>query len=393
MIHCKRTIRAGAEHTHTAQAAPVFLHLLIFCHSNNLSIQDLAFVFSICRTLGFCWGMSPCAVRRPHSEERKSLCVHTTFLHCAHQTLRGFAYKHKFDGSKNLLMRNGQANADSSGWTSLKKHDEQFTSSTHFRWCVRHDGDHESDNSASGICQQEWNPMRTHCVDQEDMKTSSSEWHLKIWASETEFLKMWHAANLKQWKETLVMRYSVKISDTQSLCEDYHRQPRDAVNQAVRESSENYEVRMMPEFQGAQGEWKKMKEERHKWLDPMHETLHVVKRSTCCMNIKFFFKHDWEKKVVDCQMHSGATVTHCRSRRSWHERKIQQERSSQNGECQQAHRRVLLQMEEPLRTPLKENSQEVQKVRCKLLSAQQLAISLENEMSQAPTVCDSGRSK
>ena len=56
---------------------------------------------------------------------------------------------------RNVLMRNGQANADSSGWTSLKKHDEQFTSSTHLRSCVRHDGDHDPDDSASGFCQQE----------------------------------------------------------------------------------------------------------------------------------------------------------------------------------------------------------------------------------------------
>ena len=82
---------------------------------------------------------------------------------------------------------------------------------------------------------------------------------------------------------------------------DYQRQARDAVNHAVRESSGNYEVTMIcQKFKvfniDTKGEWKKMKEERHKWLDPKHETLQVVKRSTCCMNIRFFFKHETEKK-------------------------------------------------------------------------------------------------
>ena len=61
----------------------------------------------------------------------------------------------------------------------------------------------------------------------------------------------------------------------------------------------------------------------------------MVKRSTCCMNIKLFFKHKAEKKVVKSPDTLGATVTHCMNEK------------------------------------------------------QQLAIFLQNEMSQATTVCDS----
>ena len=41
---------------------------------------------------------------------------------------------------------------------------------------------------------------------------------------------------------------------------------------------------------------KKIKEGWHKWLDPKHEMLFVVKEAICCMNIKFFFKQEKEKK-------------------------------------------------------------------------------------------------
>ena len=71
--------------------------------------------------LGCCW-YSAVALRVATAVlGKKSLCVHTTFLHCAHETLSGFCGyrrhelftwcepKHKFDESKNVLMRSGQA--------------------------------------------------------------------------------------------------------------------------------------------------------------------------------------------------------------------------------------------------------------------------------------------
>ena len=41
---------------------------------------------------------------------------------------------------------------------------------------------------------------------------------------------------------------------------------------------------------------RKMKEGWHKWLDPKQDMLFVVKEAICCMNIKFFFKQEKEKK-------------------------------------------------------------------------------------------------
>ena len=69
------------------------------------------------------------------------------------------------------------------------------------------------------------------CVDQHDMKTLSSECNFRIEVSEAEFLKNRHAANLKSWRETIVMRYSIKISKSKSQSGEYQRQARDAVNQ------------------------------------------------------------------------------------------------------------------------------------------------------------------
>ena len=46
------------------------------------------------------------------------------------------------------------------------------------------------------------NPVQTHCVDKEDMNRLPWHWNLRSQASKTQFLKRWHAANLKPWKET-----------------------------------------------------------------------------------------------------------------------------------------------------------------------------------------------
>ena len=285
----------------------------------------------------------------------KSCCVHTTFLHCAHQTLRGFAvtedvhlsqvmnpkYKHKFDESKNLLMRNGQANADSSGRKSVKKHDEQFTSSTHFRWCVRHDGDHESDDSASGICQQE----ATQCGRTVRIRRMWKH-HLQNGISGVEHQKQnfWRCGTQRTWSNG--KRRSLFVLLSRSVIQnrwDYHRQARDAVNQAVRESSENYEVRMMPEFQGAQHRY----EGRRKWKkSDTSDWVRCTRRSTWSKETHVAWtssSSSSRRQRKRGREQSGAlraTVTHCGSRRSWHEREVLQERISQNWAFQQAQRRV-----------------------------------------------------
>ena len=144
---------------------------------------------------------------------------------------------------------------------------------------------------------------------------------------------------------------------------DYQRQARDAINQAVRESSENYEVRMMPEFQGAQHRCEVRMEENERRatqvIGSYARDAPRGQRSTCCMNIKFFFKQETEKRRSwKVRYALGAAVTQCRSRRSWHEREVLQERISQNWEYQEAQRRVQLQIEEPMMTSPKDNSQE-----------------------------------
>ena len=65
---------------------------------------------------------------------------------------------------------------------------------------------------------------------------------LRNLGSETEFLKNWHEAKLKQWKETHELPYSILIRSSKSQSVDTMN---NAVNQAVRESSENYKGMMM----------------------------------------------------------------------------------------------------------------------------------------------------
>ena len=75
------------------------------------------------------------------TRKKKSLCVHTKFLHSAHQTLRAFVvaediqlsqvkYKYKFDDSHKLTDEKRPSHADSSGRKCLQKYDDQFTPST-----------------------------------------------------------------------------------------------------------------------------------------------------------------------------------------------------------------------------------------------------------------------
>ena len=66
---------------------------------------------------------------------------------------------------------------------------------------------------------------------------------------------------------------------------EYQRQTRDAFNQAVRESSENYEVLLI----------KKLKVFRID-MGPKHEKLYAVKRTICYKNIKHSFGLEKEKR-------------------------------------------------------------------------------------------------
>ena len=102
---------------------------------------------------------------------------------------------------------------------------------------------------------------------------------IKIWTSETKLLKMWHATNLKQRKETHVIRYSFKISDSNSQCEnttDKQQMPSIKLWERIFRKFRNDDTRISSDKKDA---WKKMNEEGHKWLDPKYGTLHVVKEA------------------------------------------------------------------------------------------------------------------
>ena len=142
--------------------------------------------------------------------------------------------------------------------------------------------------------------MRAHCMDQEDMETLPWEWNLRSFASEAQFLKMRHAANLKQWKETLVLRYFIKIINPKWQSEhtkDRQEMPSIRLWKNVQEMTCLWWCKNFKGFCiDMKDEWKKMNEEWRKWLDPKHETCYVVKEYTCCMNIKFFFKQEKENQ-------------------------------------------------------------------------------------------------
>ena len=80
------------------------------------------------------------------------------------------------------------------------------------------------------------------------------------------------------------------------------------------------------------------------------------------------------------------------SRRCSHERGVQQERFVQNLEYWKAQLRGQLQNEKLIMTSLKQSFQETsENERQAVISAQQLASSLQSEMSEATTACDSRR--
>ena len=163
---------------------------------------------------------------------------------------------------------------------------------------------------------------------------------------------MLHAANLKQWKDTLVMRCSIKISNSKSQSEnteDRQEMPSVRLWQNLQQITKLWWCKNFKVFRiDTKDEWKKMKEECKKWLDPKHETLYVVKEAICCMNIKFFFKQEREKcawKVRCTRRPQSHIVSHRRS--TW--------TRTQNWENQEAQLRVQLKIEELMMTSPEES--------------------------------------
>ena len=112
-----------------------------------------------------------CALRRQYSEKKSCWCVRTTFQRCAPQATPWFCgyrrrtpftryepkYENKLDESKRFTNEKRSSHADSSGRKCLKKNTEQLTASTSFntyRSILWHYVNHESDDCASGTCQQ-----------------------------------------------------------------------------------------------------------------------------------------------------------------------------------------------------------------------------------------------
>ena len=122
---------------------------LVFCYNNIVQVQIFALVLSAPQLSGLCFVfraqtffdsvgavLLPCVLATA-ALERKSLYVTTTFLHCAHETLRGFDVAEDIHLSqvmspstststnsmnrRNILMRSGQGHADSSGRKPPKK--------------------------------------------------------------------------------------------------------------------------------------------------------------------------------------------------------------------------------------------------------------------------------
>ena len=165
---------------------------------------------------------------------------------------------------------------------------------------------------------------------------------------------------------------SIKISNSKSQSENA-KDRRDAVNQAVTESSENFEVVMTQDFQSIQNRYEGGMEEHERRVAELIESeardAPRCQRSNLCMNIQFFFQAgEREEKFVKSQMHSELQSHIVCYRRSSHEQEVQQERMIQHWEHQEAQRRVQLQTEEV---------------------AKLLPISHPNEMSRATTACDS----
>ena len=196
--------------------------------------------------------------------------------------------------------RNGHATPIVQGG-KCPKINEQFTSSTScntFKSNLWHYGNYEYD----GLCL--WNLWVATPFNRSIARTSrmwkrwNCEGNLSNSTSETELLNKCHQANLNQWKETLDLRCSYQDPQFSFASHEHQWQAREAHNQAVKESSENYYVMMMQRFQrfqnrhdGRLGEHKRRVAQMIGSEAPM---LYVAKEATCCMNIKFFFI--WEKK-------------------------------------------------------------------------------------------------
>ena len=264
-------------------------HLLAppsLCHSNNVcksrlwhshfnpQQSALCFVFdaqTFLNPVGA--GSSPCALRRQYSERKVVVCVHTSFLHCAPRTLLGFAviedihlsqvcepnlYTYKMYESNRFTNEKRPSHADFFRRKCLKKNNEQFTSSASF-----------STFGSVFLTMEITSPttvqVKSSCR-RADPCRRRIEWTKRI--RKNLFLRM---ESQKVSIRNIIFEEKARSQLEALFYQDqqfkiavrgHQRQARDAVNQAVRESSEKYEVMMimmmmmmMQEFQGIQNRY------------------------------------------------------------------------------------------------------------------------------------------
>ena len=172
-------------------APPVFFTAITICksrlwHLNLFPEQSGAcFVFRAKTFLNPVGAVSSHCVLRLQYSKKKLRCVHTTCLRCAPQALRGFAVTEDIHLSqdmspstrtnsmnrRDLLMRSGQATPIPLGgnvsehWAIHCQHFLQYLSDQ-----FSDTGNYESDNYASGTCQQEATTFSRRIV-----------WPRKVW--------------------------------------------------------------------------------------------------------------------------------------------------------------------------------------------------------------------
>ena len=340
---------------------------------------------------------SPCLFRRKYSEI-KSLYVHTKLIHCAPQTLRGFVVVEDVQFSqvmrpsthsmtrRNRQITNGEARPIPLGGNVSRS---MMNSSLPAPALSLVPSDQFYDTMEITIPMQvELASRREPVADAlyglggyENMILGMESQELSIRSRISEEMAR---SELEAMERDARCAFFYRDQQFEIAVRGYQRQARDAVCQATTESSDNYEIMMMQEFSRCSESiwrilWKKMKEEWRTCSASKHEKLHLVEEAMCSMNIKEKGRRVREKP--DAQ---GATVTHCKLSKilTW-------SRSSTRANHTQlgipgGATKSQVQTEELMMTSPKESCQETsERERQAVISAQQLATSLQNDMSQA----------
>ena len=293
--------RPTAEDTHGAQTA-----LVVLFHSSIVQVSALCFarrhswiLLEQCYRLVYCDGST---------WKGKSWCVHATHTPWFVGHRRHFSQvKSPSTNSMTrriLLMRNDQATPillEGNLPRSMMSSSRPAISLGTVRPVLRNNENHESAGSASGSAsRREPNADALYGAGRCEniiLRIESQECSIRSRVSE-EMARSEFGAMERD------VRYALFYQDQQFKIAvgEYQRRERDAVYQAVTESSEHYEIMMMQEFQGIQNRCGGRTEEV--------ETR--VKEAICCLNIKFFTKQEKEENVREKPDELRATVTLCK---------------------------------------------------------------------------------